>query len=47
MKLKIEKKDVNKYVIIDENNMLVSCEYIPTLKQAKQEIKDLKQFFNI
>ena len=47
MKLKIEKKDVNKYVIIDENNMLVSCEYIPTLKQAKQEIKDLREFFKL
>jgi hypothetical protein len=44
--LKVQKIDKNKYIIIDQNNMIISCEYITTLKQAKQELKDIKSFFN-
>lgn len=45
--MKILKVMRNKYIIVDENNMIISCEYIRTLKQAKQEIKDIAEFFNL
>ena len=47
MIMTIQKIERVKYVIVDSNNMLVSCEYITSLKKAKQELREIKQFFNL